>query len=432
MKRKGITLYTVLISVVFAFCIGFFVYNLVYEYRHGDARARKTGGFAMSSIEKNGEASDFSRIFENLDDYSSVYIEKDGNILFAYPNTDAKYAEETKFVNVYRNTVAAKDGNFHIVLSLYTLRPSDIFYYARFSFTAVLVATIFSVVLIFYYTLTSKNPDEKDEKSGILDENGNKDFSEYGSPETNRSQETFSDTNGNENLNNPENAEENPENAEESASEAVNENSAAAEKTLPEKTDFHFSAENDEKPNSENGNILSYQIPKVPFSENEAENIFSSKTGLGKESQIKTRLASELIQAASDEQDLSLVALRILGLEPETPLSKNISRLLLEESSRNLVFERARDGFFVIQKDKEIEKAEEEAENLLGKINAVISGTGMKCFIGISSRNTRILSSERLIKEAEEALKHSEEDQESPITAFHVDIEKYREFISQG
>lgn len=432
MKRKGITFYTVLISVVFAFCIGFFAYNIIYEYRHGEIRTKKTSDFALSSIEKNGESSDFSRIFENLDDYSSVYIEKDGNILFAYPNIDAKYAEETKFVDVYRNSVAAKDGNFSIVLSLYTLRPSAIFYYARFSFTAILVATLFSVILIFYYTLTSKNSDEKDEKSDISDENGNKDFSEYGSPETNRNQDTFSDTKANENLNNPENAEENPENAEENTSESVNENSIADEKNVPEKTGLHSAAENDEKQDSENGNILSYQIPQVPFSENEAENIFSQKTGLCKESQLKPRLDSELIQAASDEQDLSLVALKIPGLEPETPVLKNISSLLLENSSRNLVFERGGDGFFVIRKDMEIEKAEEEAENLLGKINAEISETGMKCLIGISSRNTRILSSERLIKEAEEALKHSEEDAESPITAFHVDIEKYREFISQS
>lgn len=431
MKRKGITFYTVLISVVFAFCIGFFAYNIIYEYRHGEIRTKKTSGFVLSSIEKNGEASDFSRIFENLDDYSSVYIEKDGNILFAYPNIDAKYAEETKFVNVYRNSVAAKDGNFSIVLSLYTLRPSAIFYYARFSFTAILVATLFSVILIFYYTLTSKNSEEK---SDISDENGkgNDDFSEYGSPETNRNQETFSDTNGNENLNNPENTEENQENAEENKNESVNENSIADEKNVPEKTDLHSAGENDEKPDSGNENILSYQIPQVPFSENEAENIFSQKTGLCKESQLKPRLDSELIQAASDEQDLSLVALKIPGLEPENPFSKNISSLLLEDSSRNLVFEREEDGFFVIRKDTEIEKAEEEAENLLGKINAVISETGMKCLIGISSRNTRILSSERLIKETEEALKHSEEDTESPITAFHVDIEKYREFISQG
>lgn len=432
MKRKGITFYTVLISVVFAFCIGFFAYNIIYEYRHGEIRTKKTSDFALSSIEKNGESSDFSRIFENLDDYSSVYIEKDGNILFAYPNIDAKYAEETKFVDVYRNSVAAKDGNFSIVLSLYTLRPSAIFYYARFSFTAILVATLFSVILIFYYTLTSKNSDEKDEKSDISDEDGNKDFSEYGSPETNRNQETFSDTNGNENLNNPENAEENPKNEEENTSESVNENSIADEKNVPEKTDLHSAAENDEKQDSENENILSYQIPQVPFSENEAENIFSQKTGLCKESQLKPRLDSELIQAASDEQDLSLVALKIPGLEPANPVSKNISSLILEDSSRNLVFERGGDGFFVIRKDMEIEKAEEEAENLLGKINAEISETGMKCLIGISSRNTRILSSERLIKEAEEALKHSEEDAESPITAFHVDIEKYREFISQG
>ena len=54
-------------------------------------------------------------------------------------------------------------------------------------------------------------------------------------------------------------------------------------------------------------------------------------------------------------------------------------------------------------------------------------------FIGISSRSIRMLSAERLIKEAKEALNHAiEAKDESPIIGFHVDVEKYREYIKNN
>ena len=44
-----------------------------------------------------------------------------------------------------------------------------------------------------------------------------------------------------------------------------------------------------------------------------------------------------------------------------------------------------------------------------------------------------MLGAERLIKEAKEALNHAIETQdETPIVGFHVDVEKYRDFIKNS
>ncbi|MDY5049536.1 MAG: hypothetical protein SPF11_08350 [Treponema porcinum] len=43
-----------------------------------------------------------------------------------------------------------------------------------------------------------------------------------------------------------------------------------------------------------------------------------------------------------------------------------------------------------------------------------------------------MLSAERLITEADEALRHAVEEETSKIIGFHVDIEKYRQFIKNS
>lgn len=64
MKRKSITVYTIIISAIFAFCVGFFFYNMANEYFHGDARAERAYGFVTDSIERNGDKLDFSHVFK--------------------------------------------------------------------------------------------------------------------------------------------------------------------------------------------------------------------------------------------------------------------------------------------------------------------------------------------------------------------------------
>ena len=55
--------------------------------------------------------------------------------------------------------------------------------------------------------------------------------------------------------------------------------------------------------------------------------------------------------------------------------------------------------------------------------------TGAKTTVGISARNGRTISSERLLTEAKEAQKHAETEPDSPIIAFRASPEKYKDLI---
>lgn len=413
MKRKSITVYTIIISAIFAFCVGFFLYNMANEYFHGDARAERAYGFVTDSIERNGDRLDFSHVFKDLDGYEAIYIEKDGKPVFSYPNEGAKDSYSTPLVKVYRKTIKSNDGTYTSVLAIYKLRPSVIFRYARFSFIVILIGTIFSLVLIFYFTLTAK----KDAENLISSESeSNKDENEV--------EEIF-------NENEEVSLEPNENSVEEDAF-------SEGEEKISEKDGIS----NENKMIYENSSVSEtekeYEIPSTPIQEedseekeeqNEAKDIFSVRTGFLNESQLKGRLENELVRSASGDQELSLILVRILNISAEEDIRKIADFVLSENPFRNLIFDYKEDGFALIRKDMSVKDAEIYAEKLLQNINELFEGENTPCFSGISSRSGRILSNERLLTEAEEALRRSMEDGKSRVTAFHVDIGKYMEFI---
>ena len=112
--------------------------------------------------------------------------------------------------------------------------------------------------------------------------------------------------------------------------------------------------------------------------------------------------------------------------------TKQIVNILLQQFLyRDTIFEFENDGFAVIKSDMTIEAAEEKADLIYKNIQE--QHLENPAFIGISSRSIRMLSADRLIKEAKEALNHAiEAKDESPIIGFHVDVEKYREYIKNN
>ena len=448
MKRKSITVYTVLISIIFLFCIIFFGYNIFYEYNHGEIRCKKTSEFVIKTIKLNEENTNFNRLFEEKNDYEAILVKKDGKVIFSYPEASISNINETRMVKVYDQKFKTENSEYQVKLALYILRPSVIFYYAKFTFIAILVATIFAFILILYYQLSSKK-EEREEDFKLIEEKKYEDESQSPSEIKDQSSDLHLFSDSKEKEDNTFDSEA-LKNESEKISKETDKSEAPEIKENPENTSENKkpseSSTNEEDSQSsfkESGNSEeNYQVPSTPLSAfdsiseetpNEAADLFSSKTGFSNRNQLESRLESEIVRSASEEQDVSLIIARIQGLDYTSEAGKKISSLILSEVPfRNLVFNFFDDGFALIKKNTSIEEAENYSQSLLSKILLVLKEgqlEELKCGIGISSRSIRIVSEGRMIKEAEEALKHSFDDGESQITAFHVDIEKYREFL---
>lgn len=449
MKRSTVIIYSVLISTIFIISLSFFGYNIYNELKHGNERTRKTFQHFTNQIEKNINSTnkDYLSFIENPSDFLAFTIKENNKIIIKSPeslNDDFSNISNTTFVKVYSKKLIQDNKTIDINAALYTLRPSKIFHYASYSFIVILIATIFTIIIISYITITEKkgiNLKQTAKKIETFSENHDKILHE----DNNQSISTVETQNE----------------VETTTDEIIFDNDEIEELEWPEHKFILESNNNNnitqieeieqiEEPITSTQDIQekeqieqyektdNYVTNPVPYtiSTNETseinKNIYSEITGISTEISLITKLENDLVHATSSEQDLSLFIIKIPGLIYSNEETKQIVNILLQQFLyRDTIFEFENDGFAVIKSDMTIEAAEEKADLIYKNIQEL--HLEKPAFIGISSRSIRMLSAERLIKEAKEALNHAiEAKDESPIIGFHVDVEKYREYIKNN
>ncbi len=454
MKRKTITIFSISTIAVFIFSVVFLITNLAVEYSHGQKRAERTVSHITAAIKKGG-ASGIQSAADNLRDYQGLYLYKNAEPVFRYPQKDEGTMSDTNMVKVSVISIPRGQDNYTLKAAVYLLRPSSIFYYARISFTIILIATLFTVSLLTYISFTEpktasvpakRKKTEIDKTEDDTEADGEED-AENAQTRQDTIEETFQPENAAlQTTSSPEaergrTAEQSDKDAEDAGNENLTEKASlnAETDTAPRSADENAPYEDAVKAPPETLCTDGKDKPtenNSPEGENSGEpkkDFFSPVTGFAWEHNFQVRLENELIRAASSEADLSLFIIKIPGLRFTDAVCKNIAASLLEEFQfRDMIFEFGDDGFAVIKTDTTILKAEEIAGTLHSRLTKIIEAAALSCFIGISSRSTRMLSADRLILEAEEALNRSIDDPSSPITAFHVDIDKYRDFLKNN
>ena len=161
MKRSTVIIYSVLISTIFVISLSFFGYNIYNELKHGNERTRKTFQHFTNQIEKNSNSAnkDYLSFIENPSDFLAITIKENNTIMLKSPeslNDDFSNITNTTFVKVYTKRLIQDNKTIDINAALYTLRPSKIFHYASYSFIVILIATIFTIIIISYITITEK------------------------------------------------------------------------------------------------------------------------------------------------------------------------------------------------------------------------------------------------------------------------------------
>lgn len=186
----------------------------------------------------------------------------------------------------------------------------------------------------------------------------------------------------------------------------------------------------------ENDEVLPLPSDEIKPMNIEVENdspagLFSPVTGFGWESYLNTRLDNELNRATASESDLSLFIIKIKEVSRESDITKKICGYLTTQFQfKDMIFEFREDSYVALKIGTSIDDAISFANKLLLDIDNILNGFG-KCYIGISTRSVRMVNAERLVNEAEQALKHAEQEADSPIIAFRVDADKYRKFLEE-
>lgn len=437
MKNKFSTIYSIFASVIFVLAIFYFGFNLYSEYSHGYSRTKKTFDELTLSIKKN--PSDIK--IKNLNDYAYIEMIKDGNSFYVYPSKDAKNNSSSLIKNWF-TSIKIGDENYFITADMYLLRPSSIRFYARNAFFIVLIVVIITVIMIITISANEKNK-QKDEKSND-DETSLDDLSTEN--ELNNNEENQTSQKEDEIFENPENQTENSNeqqnildenNETQQILEEKTENQDSTNSQIEEKSEniekFENFEENKDESLSEKEKITlpsdEIKPQEIKINDNNPYGLFSPKTGIGWESYLLTRLDNELNRAISLESDLAVFVIKVEEIEKDKQKLKEICNYLISQFQfKDMLFEYKEDCIVALKTSINLD----EAINLADKLHSDIEDiSSLKCYIGISTRTIRIITGERLLQEATEALQHAQEEKDAPIIAFRANAEKYREFLEK-
>lgn len=434
--KKGIYVFAGIILSLFAVTTAYFAVSVTISLKNGPARAERD--FTRISQDVNSVLffdlnAERLRDFQNKtvgDKYLAALLVRSGrDIVFAYPSSShlivpdslgmPSLKSSSPFIKVFSTTVSASSKeNTVLTAAVYTLHPSDIYNPARLSFLVILACTLSVFAVLIYLSVFGQSAEYEAEKAAAQTE-----F--FPNPERESAPAVHMPTFQPQTASYvpvPENAEpeiasdfEPPEYAQPSAS--------PARQTLPETAGADLAAVD--------------AAEDLPAQDriSDPTGLFSPTTGVGWESYMETRLDSELVRAASSEQDLALVLLRIKGLENNTLMMKRIAAVLLDFFKfRDFVFEYKKDGFAGILLNINLDQAMVLAEAMHTQLTDLLKSENIRgqLAIGISTRSLRLLQGSRLITEANQALEKAFDETGLPIVAFRVNPDKYRQFVADA
>ncbi len=434
--KKGIYVFAGIILSLFAVTTAYFAGSVAVSVKNGPVRAERD--FTRISQDVNSVLffdlnEERLRDFQNKtvgDKYLAALLVRSGrDIVFAYPSSshlivpDALGMPSLKtsspFIKVFSTTVSASSKeNTVLTAAVYTLHPSDIYNPARLSFLVILACTLSVFAVLIYLSVFGQGAEYEAEKTAAQTE-----F--FPNPERESTAVHM------------------PTLQPQTASYAPPSESAEPEIAADFEPPLYAQTVTERAPSypEPDGTGTAFAAPadaeELPAQDriSDPTGLFSPATGVGWESYMETRLDSELVRAASSEQDLALVLLRIPGLENNPLMMKRIAAVLLDFFKfRDFVFEYKKDGFAGILLNINLDQAMVLSETMHTQLKELLESENIreKLAIGISTRSLRILPGSRLISEANQALEKAFGETGLPIVAFRVNPDKYRQFVADA
>ena len=356
-------------------------------YRYGTAE------FANSFIAAIGDISDFAKID----------LELNGALIYSYP-PGRRVAPPSEFAQRFSETRTLQNGStMRLSASIYTMRPSSIYSHARISFIIILAGTLTAILLLMYTAMTE--PRQPVDDALFRDEppaeaHGTATEPERGEP---------------------------PE--EERPFAPAPEPPAQMELTSEELTAIKeiISTEKEYAEAEEEGDFT------------EPEGTDSLEDGFGEDElpesvplPVGRTLENAIDESLKKPGDLSLMIIRAENVAESSPLHGQMAEALRNQLGKDgTVRPYQSDGFAAILENTPLNAATALAEPLQARLSAIAreSGEASRVTVGISSKAEREIEADRLIREADQAEAHAQEDADSPIVAFRANPEKYKQMI---
>lgn len=445
MKNRFTVIYTIFASAVFIFAISFFGFNLFKEYKTNLEKSDKKFTELVNNIrtlsfnQEENTAAYAKGIKDYVGDagaYSFIQVRRNNETVVLYPSGKSREETVSNLTKTFTTSLTVNKQPLSIDCNIYLIRPDSIFYFARISFLMILIITIITIIMIIYLSISETTSDVISLEEEAEDSDASEGF------------ETSEDSQNDEiSFDDEDNDEAEPtSDVEESAAATEEETAEATEPAADTETEPEAEEKNTEVTPEEVKAILaepltdaqqaaaaaeSSEPARLPVDEvkpdaNEPSGLYNPDTGIGWESYLSTRLNNEIDRATASEIDLSLFIFKLSDVEKNSETFKNVCNYLaIQFQFKDLLFEYKDDCIVAIKISMNVDEALKLADKLYHDICNIINSKNLR--IGISSRSIRMVGGSRLILEAEQAIEHS--DESSPVIAFRVDSEKYRQLM---
>ncbi|MFW6207575.1 MAG: hypothetical protein ACOC7X_02645 [Spirochaetota bacterium] len=165
----------------------------------------------------------------------------------------------------------------------------------------------------------------------------------------------------------------------------------------------------------------------------EEESLYAPDSGLCFEQYLEERLSNELRRAAAFDEDLSVAFIQCgNAMEDRLTYIQLAQKLKDHFNFHDLLFELEHDKMAVILPNTDLEQGINELSDFQKDVYKE-SGEKLCTFdirIGLSSRNGRLINSDRILKEVRAALRKAEHDIETNLVGFKPDPGKFRSFLA--
>lgn len=189
-------------------------------------------------------------------------------------------------------------------------------------------------------------------------------------------------------------------------------------------------------PNDSEAPALSFGMPSetAPSAQHDDdESLYTPDSGLCFEQHLEERLSNELRRAASFDEDLVTALIKCGNAEEDRLTYIQLAQSLKDHFHfHDLLFEVDRDKMAIILPNTDLEQGIDELSDFQKDIYKD-SGEKLCTFdikVGLSSRNGRLINSDRILKEAHAALRKAEFDIETNLVGFKPDPGKFRSFLA--
>lgn len=407
MSKKFISFYFVLAVAVYIFSIALFIKNTVYEYKHGSKTCITLSNTIKNDFSTKGMAKAVKALDSNPD-VAAFTVKKNG-LSVAGRNENFNFEETSRFIHSDIWTLSDEE-NTTVSIALFKLKPAAIFNNAKTSFLIILACTLLTMLLLILDPVFSP---AKKENYSTVDESVNPEDEEINPEKADITENSTEDSGSSEedDISLPD-SEPEVDRIEEPAPEP-------AENTEASLTQAEATAENNQNPETQEDFDIEI-FPQDDSVKNES---------LEEESPLSEKINSIL---SDNKAEVSLFLLCYVGTEKDEEITEHVKSFIQDAYfPEDAIFTLNGNTLALVKADTDIDQAEDFAADFHKALTEQVLSekSGIQFDIGISSRATRTITAARLITEAKEALKHAISDNESHIIGFHVDIEKYNEFM---